>query len=71
MARAGRQAPVSNFTLIRHPALVSNNNRCKIILKPARNSVGGDDRLQRSRLFIAIVITQIFARNKNRVSLAA
>jgi hypothetical protein len=40
-------------------------------LKPARNSVGGDDRLQRSRLFIAIVITQIFARNKNRVSLAA
>jgi hypothetical protein len=42
-----------------------------IYLKPMRNSVGGDDRLQRSRLFIAIVITQIFARNKNRVSLAA
>jgi DNA modification methylase len=43
-------------------------------VKPARNSVGGDDRLQRSHLFhlfIAIVITQIFARNKNRVSLAA
>jgi hypothetical protein len=30
-------------------------------MKPVRNSVGGDDRLQRSHLFIALVITQIFA----------
>jgi hypothetical protein len=30
-------------------------------MKPVRNSVGGDGRLQRSHLFIVLVITQISA----------